>query len=79
MVNEWNEISYVQKVKVNTSANSSKLSIGQERDAINHPGVESFDGEIARFLLYERPLSKNEMNSVIKYLIDSYNIKPSLN
>ncbi|HYH56814.1 MAG TPA: LamG-like jellyroll fold domain-containing protein [Anseongella sp.] len=46
---------------VNTSANASKLSIGQERDAIEHPGVESFVGEIARFLLYDRPLSGEEL------------------
>ena len=30
--------------------NSSRMAIGQERDAIEHPGKESFDGEIARFL-----------------------------
>jgi hypothetical protein len=42
---------------VNPAANSSKLAIGQERDATNHPGRESFDGELARFLIYERPLT----------------------
>ncbi len=26
-------------------------------DATNHPGKESFDGELARFLIYERPLT----------------------
>jgi hypothetical protein len=40
---------------VNPAANSSKLAIGQERDATNHPGKESFDGELARFLIYDRP------------------------
>lgn len=47
---------------VNPSANASKLAIGQERDAIEHPGVESFVGEIARFLLYDRPLTQNELH-----------------
>lgn len=74
MVNNWDEKANVQKVKVNVKANASKLSIGQERDAINHPGFESFDGEIARFLLYERPLSKKEMNAVIKNLRFNYGI-----
>ncbi len=68
MVNEWDAISYAQKIKVNRNADASKLCIGQERDAIQHPGIESFDGEIARFLLYERPLSKKEMKSTIKLL-----------
>jgi len=60
---------------VNTNANSSKMAIGQERDATNHPGVESFDGEIARFLIYERPLSDKELNTVIKHLTTTYNLK----
>ncbi|CAN0308132.1 unnamed protein product, partial [Ectocarpus fasciculatus] len=36
---------------VNPEANPSKMAIGQERDATNHPGHESFDGEIAQFLI----------------------------
>lgn len=60
---------------VNPEANPSKMAIGQERDATNHPGHESFDGEIARFLIYERPLSDEEMKTVIKHLISNYNIK----
>jgi hypothetical protein len=36
---------------VNPNANPSKMANGQERDATNHPGVESFDGGIARFLI----------------------------
>lgn len=47
---------------VNPSANASKLAIGQERDAIEHPGTESFIGEIARFLLYDRPLTQRELS-----------------
>lgn len=60
---------------VNSDANPSKMAIGQERDATNHPGAESFDGEIARFLIYERPLSNKDLNTVMKYLRKKYNIK----
>ena len=51
------------------------MVIGQERNATNHPGHESFDGEIARFLIYERPLSNDELKRVKKYLMNTYNIK----
>ena len=60
---------------VNPNANPSKMVIGQERDATNHPGAESFDGEIARFLIYERPLSDKELHTVIEYLTTRYNLK----
>jgi hypothetical protein len=59
---------------VNPAANSSKLAIGQERDATNHPGKESFDGEIARFLMYERPLTNEELEKTITYLKKTYSI-----
>ncbi len=49
---------------VNPKADASKLAIGQERDAIQHPGKESFDGEIARFLLWDRPLTDAELKEV---------------
>ncbi|MFS4457422.1 ThuA domain-containing protein [Maribacter sp. 2304DJ31-5] len=62
-------------IMVNPQSNASKMSIGQERDAINHPGKESFDGEIARFLIFERPLSDDEMQQVIRYLKTSYNLE----
>jgi hypothetical protein len=62
---------------VNPEANSSKLAIGQERDATNHPGKESFDGELARFLMYERPLTDDELKRMLKYLRHAYKI-PSL-
>ncbi len=75
MVNEWDEKSKVQKIKVNSNTNASMMSIGQERDAIQHPGFESFDGEIARFVLYERPLKEKEMKNVIKQLKKAYDIK----
>ena len=59
---------------VNPAANSSKLAIGQERDATNHPGRESFDGEIARFLIYERPLTDAELRQTLAYLKKTYAI-----
>lgn len=60
---------------VNPKANPSRLAIGQERDATNHPGKESFDGEIARFLLYERPLSGGELKQTLEYLKGTYAIQ----
>nr|WP_068892382.1 LamG-like jellyroll fold domain-containing protein [Pedobacter panaciterrae] len=59
---------------VNKLANSSKLAIGQERDAIEHPGTESFIGEISRFFLYDRPLSDQELNKTAKTLKKKYGI-----
>ncbi|ETZ21948.1 hypothetical protein [Pedobacter sp. V48] len=59
---------------VNKLANSSKLSIGQERDAIEHPGTESFIGEISRFLLYNHPLTDQELNRTAKGLKKMYGI-----
>jgi len=46
---------------VNRQANASRMAIGQERDAANHPGKESFTGEIARTLIWERPLADDEL------------------
>ena len=60
---------------ISPNANPSKMAIGQERDATNHPGAESFDGEIARFLIYERPLNDDELDLVIKYLKKAYHIE----
>lgn len=57
---------------VNPKANSSKLAIGTERDATNHPGKESFDGELARVLIYERPLSNEELKTAIESLKKTY-------
>ncbi len=53
---------------VNPQADASKLAVGQERDAIQHPGKESFDGEIARFLLWNRPLTDAELKAVFEAL-----------
>ena len=57
---------------VNIRANPSRMTLGQERDAIQHPGVESFDGEIARLLVWERPLTDEELESAIRILRASY-------
>ena len=51
---------------INPLADASKLAVGQERDAIQHPGKESFDGEVARFLLWNRPLSDAELKTVLE-------------
>ena len=51
---------------INPKADASKLAIGQERDAIQHPGKESFDGEIARFLLWDRPLTDAELKAAFE-------------
>jgi hypothetical protein len=59
---------------VNPAANPSKLAIGQERDATNHPGKESFDGELARFLVYERPLTNDELEQMLEHLEKTYTI-----
>jgi hypothetical protein len=60
---------------VNPAVNSSKLAIGQERDATNHPGRESFDGELARFLVFERPLTKDELQQAMDSLKKTYAIR----
>ena len=60
---------------VNENANPSKMVIGQERDAINHPGFESFDGEMARLLIYKRPLSEEELAKSVQHLVTTYGIE----
>lgn len=65
----------VKPFPVNVNGNPSKMVIGQERDATNHPGGESFDGEITRFLIFDRPLSSDELSAVQKHLIHKYGIK----
>jgi len=59
---------------VRVDVNPSRMAVGQERDAIVHPGKESFDGEIARFLIYQRPLADDELAAVMKILARSYGI-----
>lgn len=48
------------------------MAIGQERDATNHPGLESFIGEISRLVIYDRPLSDRELAEVSRYLMEQY-------
>jgi hypothetical protein len=60
---------------VNTKANSSRMAVGQERDAIEHPGRESFVGEMTRFLIYDRPLTDKEMAKSAKQLMGFYGVK----
>jgi len=60
---------------VNTKANSSKMAIGQERDATNHPGRESFIGEIARIMFWERPLADVELAETLEALKEEYGIQ----
>lgn len=60
---------------VDPAANPSKMTIGQERDAIEHPGHESFDGEIARFLIWERPLNEKELAAAMSALQEAYPCK----
>lgn len=59
---------------VNPQGNPSKMAIGQERDATNHPGHESFDGEIARLLMWERPLTDEEFEKTLSSLKDYYGL-----
>jgi len=62
---------------VNPRADSSKMAIGQERDATNHPGHESFDGELARFLMWDRPLNSQEFGKTLSQLRETYGIRES--
>jgi hypothetical protein len=50
------------------------MAIGQERDATNHPRLESFDGAIARFLIFERKVSDDELKRIANHLMRKYNI-----
>jgi hypothetical protein len=64
-------------IKVNPNANPSRMAVGQERDAIQHPGVESFDGEIARLLVWDRPLTDAELNLTMRRLRTLYFPNPT--
>ena len=61
---------------VSKKTNPSRMAIGTERDATNHPGSESFDGSIARVFVYERPLNETEMRSTMSFLRQEYSIAP---
>jgi len=60
---------------VSEKANASRMAVGQERDAIQHPGVESFDGQIARLLVWERPLDDKEIAAAFATLRTAYSLK----
>jgi hypothetical protein len=60
---------------VSEKANPSRMAVGQERDAIQHPGVESFDGQIARLLIWERPLDDKELAAAFAALTATYSLK----
>jgi hypothetical protein len=62
----------VGEVAVNPAADPSRMAVGQERDAIEHPGHESFDGELARFLVWERPLDDPELAAAVELLRAAY-------
>lgn len=62
---------------VNAAANPSRMAVGTERDAKEHPGMESFDGEIARFLIYDRPLSDAELAGAFAALRAVYFTAPT--
>ena len=64
-----------KSVPVNLESNPSKMAIGQERDAVNHPGLESFHGQIARFLIFERPLTDKELIELSKFLREHYGLR----
>lgn len=74
-VNDVDEPAASGPFPVYPPANSSKMAIGQERDATNHPGKESFDGEIARFLIYDRPLTDRELNEMATRIKIDYAIR----
>lgn len=63
-----------QAFPVTPDANPSRMAIGQERDAIEHPGKESFDGEIARLLIYQRPLGDAELSALVSNLRKKYGL-----
>jgi hypothetical protein len=60
---------------VDPAANPSRMTVGQERDAIQHPGFESFDGEIARLLIWERRLDDAEFAATMRLLRELYLIR----
>ncbi|RPE08427.1 hypothetical protein EGT74_15370 [Chitinophaga lutea] len=63
------------KFPVNPGSDASRMAIGQERDAIEHPGVESFTGEIARFILFDRALSDKALGELQRKLIKRYRLR----
>lgn len=54
----------------------SRMAIGTERNAINHQGSESFDGELTRLLMYATALDRTQMTEVHDFLRKVYFKKP---
>lgn len=77
-VNNENPVSSAS-IPVLSTGNASVMAIGTERNATNHPGRESFDGEIARFLIFERPLSNVELRNTLNSLRQTYFGTPNSN
>jgi hypothetical protein len=51
------------------------MEIGQERDATNHPGRESFKGEIASIIFWDRALTDEEMAGTFESMKKSNGVK----
>jgi len=62
---------FTKNVIIKPKYNSSALTIGKQRTDVTN---ESFNGEIARFLLYDRPLSKEEIQQNLELLKSKYTI-----
>ena len=58
--------------KYDSTEDADVMAIGTERDAINHVGLESYDGEFARFLIWERPLTDAELQQALNALDSTY-------
>jgi len=61
--------------KTATTSSWAEWEQEKERDATNHPGKESFHGEISRFLIFDRPLSDPELKQMIQHFTKNYLIK----
>ncbi len=59
------------------SEGADMMAIGTERDAIEHVGLESYDGEFARLLIWERPLSDSELQQALNVIDSIYFRTPS--
>lgn len=73
-INDVSITAATAKIPVNTKANGSMLAIGQERDAIEHPGVESFRGELSRFIVFDYPLTDKQLKKLARKLTRDYKI-----
>lgn len=58
--------------KYGPEEDADMMAIGTERDAANHVGLESYDGEFARFLIWERPLNDLELQQALNAVDSIY-------